>query len=230
MTNSTVIKAVLFDLDGTLLDTALDLGAAANRLLAKDSLALLSNEIIYQTASQGALALIKAGFGDQLSTPQYQKLRGEFLDNYTAHINDHTTYFDCVEWLLDTLDDNNIVWGIVTNKPTLYTSQLLVHYPRLANCAVIVCGDTLAVAKPDPAPLLLAAQQIGIPVCHIAYVGDARTDIEASAAANMLSVAANYGYIPPNDPTCSWNSDRQIDHPKDLLSILTVHAKKTDTV
>jgi 2-phosphoglycolate phosphatase len=227
MNNSTLIKAVLFDLDGTLLDTALDLGAAVNRLLANDSLALLSNEIIYQTASQGALALIKAGYGDQLSQQRYLQLRREFLSSYTQHINDQTSYFDSVPWLLDTLDENNIVWGIVTNKPTLYTTQLLVHYPRLANCAVIVCGDTLSVAKPDPAPLLLAAQKIDISPVHIAYVGDARTDIEASAAANMLSVAANYGYIPPNDPTCTWNSDHKIDQAKDLWATLTILSAKS---
>jgi len=227
MNANNTINAVLFDLDGTLLDTALDLGGAANRLLARDNLPLLSNEIIYQTASQGALALIKAGYGHNLTDDQYQQLRTDFLTNYTLHINDQTTYFDTVDTLLNTLDSQGIVWGIVTNKPTLYTEQLLQHYPRLEQCAVVICGDTLDVSKPDPAPLLLAADKIHISPQHIAYVGDARTDIQASERAGMLSVAANYGYIPVNDPTNTWHSDHQIDHPKDLLSVLSIGTIKS---
>lgn len=219
------INAVLFDLDGTLLDTALDLGAAANRLLIRDGLAPLSKDVIYQTASQGSLALIKAGYGHELCASQYQTLRSEFLANYTAHINDETGYFDSVERLLDMLDECGIIWGIVTNKPQLYTTQLLAHYPRLANCAVVICGDTLSVAKPDPAPLLLAAKKINIDAQNIVYVGDARTDIEASISANMTSVAANYGYIPNDDPTPTWHSDHIIDHPKDLLAALAIKSK-----
>lgn len=223
MKNKNSIKAVLFDLDGTLLDTALDLGGAANRLLARDNLSLLSDNVIYQTASQGSLALVKAGYGHDLSNDQYTQLRTDFLKNYTLHINDQTTYFNSVDILLDALDAHGIIWGIVTNKPTLYTQQLLRHYPRLENCAVVVCGDTLTVSKPDPAPMLLAAKEINIDPKHIVYVGDARTDIEASERAGMLSVAANYGYIPVNDPTNTWNSDHQIDQPKDLLTLLSIH-------
>ena len=222
MNDSMNIRAVLFDLDGTLLDTALDLGGAANRLLARDNLPLLTNDVIYQTASQGSLALVKAGYGLSLSSEHYTCLRREFLASYTAHINEQTTYFDGVNQLLDTLDKHNIIWGVVTNKPTLYTTQLLAHYPRLANCAVVICGDTLDVAKPDPRPLLLAAEKIDISPDRIMYVGDARTDIEASVAANMKSVAANYGYIPENDPTNTWNSDHLIDRCLDLCTILAI--------
>lgn len=222
MNNPMNIKAVLFDLDGTLLDTARDLGGAANRLLARDNQPLLSDDVIYQTASQGSLALIKAGYGVELTTEHYTRLRREFLENYTAHINEHTALFDGVNHLLDTLDKHNIVWGIVTNKPTLYTTQLLAHYPRLSNCAIVICGDTLDVAKPSPAPLLLAAQKINVSPAQIMYVGDARTDIEASKAANMKSVAANYGYIPANDPAQTWNSDHIIDRSSDLCHILAI--------
>ncbi|MGB1299489.1 MAG: HAD family hydrolase [Psychrobium sp.] len=223
MSHQSLFRAVLFDLDGTLLDTALDLGGAANRLLERDNLPLLNRNVIYQTASQGALALVKAGYGNALNESQYQQLRSEFLENYTAHINDDTTYFDGVDILLDILDRHNIIWGIVTNKPTLYTEQLLAHYPRLANCAIIVCGDTLDVAKPNPAPLLLAAKHIDIAPEHIVYVGDARTDIEAAHSASMLAVAANYGYIPSDDPANTWHGDHLIDHPEDLCSVLGIH-------
>ncbi|WP_435273876.1 HAD family hydrolase [Psychrobium sp. nBUS_13] len=223
MNDSMNIKAVLFDLDGTLLDTALDLGGAVNRLLARDNLPLLSKDVIYQTASQGSLALVKAGYGLDLSPEQYTDLRSEFLANYTAHINEQTTFFDGVNHLLDTLDRHDIVWGIVTNKPTLYTTQLLAHYPRLANCAVVICGDTLEVAKPSPRPLLLAANKISIVPEAIMYVGDARTDIDASSAAKMTSVAANYGYIPENDPAHTWHSDHLIGHCLDLCTILAIN-------
>jgi len=222
MKSNNPIKAVLFDLDGTLLDTALDLGGAANILLSRDNLPLLNDQIIHQTASQGSLALIKAGYGNKLTDEQYKNLREEFLDNYTKHINDQTRYFDSVNVLLDTLDANNIIWGIVTNKPTLYTQQLLTHYPRLANCAVVICGDTLQVSKPDPAPLLLAAKKLAIPPRNIAYVGDARTDMESANSAGMLSIAANYGYIPIDDPTSQWGGDHQIDQAKDLFSLLSL--------
>ena len=222
MNKPSAIKAVLFDLDGTLLDTALDLGGAVNRLLIRDGLTPLTQQVIYQTASQGALALIKAGYGLELSDARYQTLRQEFLATYTAHINDKTGYFDTVEQLLTTLDKHSIVWGIVTNKPTLYTTQLLAHYPTLNDCAVVVCGDTLSVAKPDPAPLLLAAQTLNIEPVHICYVGDARTDIQASISAKMVSVAANYGYIPSDDPANTWQSEYLIEQPKELLDIVGI--------
>ncbi|NRA62413.1 MAG: HAD-IA family hydrolase [Psychrobium sp.] len=213
-------RAILFDLDGTLLDTAADLGAAVNKMLVNDNLAPLSQQVIFHTASQGAIALIKAGYGDNCDIETYQNMRTTFLDNYQNNIAVHTCYFDGVQAMLATLDELKIPWGIVTNKPTLYTELLLAHFPVLANCAAIVCGDTLAVHKPDPAPLLLAATQMGIKAQEFVYVGDARTDMIASNAANMLSVAANYGYIPPNDPCIDWPSAIIIDQASDLLTIL----------
>ena len=218
-------RAILFDLDGTLLDTAADLGAAVNKMLIKDNLPQLSQQVIFHTASQGALALIKAGYGEHCSHETYQNMRRVFLENYQNNIAVHTCYFDGVRAMLATLDKQQIPRGIVTNKPNLYTELLLAHFPLLANCAAIVCGDTLAVHKPDPAPLLLAAKllaakKVGIKAQDIVYVGDARTDMIASNAANMLSIAANYGYIPPNDPCVDWPCAIVIDQACDLLTIL----------
>lgn len=219
--NGQTINGVLFDLDGTLLDTASDLGAAANALLARDSLPLLSDDTIYHTASQGALALIKAGYGNDLDEMRYQQLRQQFLLSYQQNIANHTRYFESVEHCLSQLDQHGIVWGIVTNKPTLYTEQLLEHFPRLANCAITVCGDTLPVCKPNPDPLLLAAKALALAPEEIAYVGDARTDIEAAQHAHMVSIAASYGYIPRHDPCVAWHSDLIIDRCKDLFSVLS---------
>jgi len=218
--NQQPISGALFDLDGTLLDTAPDLGAAVNYLLQRDNLPMLSDHTINHTASQGALALIKAGYDTELSEQAYQTLRQEFLDHYQQHIAVHTRYFDGVVDCLNQLNEMQIPWGIVTNKPYFYTKILLQSFPLLANCAVTVCGDTMAVRKPSPEPLLLAAKSLDIAPHNIIYVGDARTDIEAANAANMISISANYGYIPLDDPCHDWSSDLIIDRCNDLLSML----------
>lgn len=218
--NQQPVNGVLFDLDGTLLDTAADLGAAANALLARDGLPLISDHIINHTASQGAIALIKAGYGHELAEIEYQQLRHDFLEHYQHNIAHHTEYFDGVEACLASLDEHNIPWGIVTNKPYFYTKMLLQYFPALGKSVVTVCGDTMTVRKPSPAPLLLAAKSLAIPACNIAYVGDARTDIEAAKAANMISVSAKYGYIPVEDPCENWCSDLIIDRCNDLFSVL----------
>jgi len=214
------IAAVLFDLDGTLLDTAADLGAAANYLLQRDNLTPLDTDTINHTASQGALALIKAGYGNNLSEQAYQTLRQQFLDYYQQHIAVSTHYFAGVEQCLNQLNEAKIPWGIVTNKPYFYTKVLLQSFPLLANCEVTVCGDTMNVRKPSPDPLLLAAKSLAISPPSIVYVGDARTDIEAANAAQMISVSAKYGYIPKADPCEDWHSDLIIDRCNDLLTVL----------
>jgi len=218
--NQRPVAAVLFDLDGTLLDTAADLGAAANYLLQRDNLPPLNADTINHTASQGALALIKAGYGNNLSEQEYQLLRQQFLDYYQQYIAVNTQYFAGVEVCLSHLNAAKIPWGIVTNKPYFYTKVLLQSFPLLANCAVTVCGDTMSVRKPSPEPLLLAAKSLAIAPESIAYVGDARTDIEAANAAKMISVSAKYGYIPKADPCENWHGDLIIDRCNDLLSVL----------
>jgi len=219
------INGLLFDLDGTLLDTASDLGAAVNVLLLRDGLAPISDEVIYHTASQGALALIKAGYGEGLSEARYQSLRQEFLDHYEENIAVHTAYFAGVESLLTTLNVQKIPWGIVTNKPYVYTKLLLAFFPLLADCAVTVCGDTLAQRKPQPHPLLLAAKSLSIEPSELAYIGDARTDIEAANSAQMISITASYGYIPQDDLCANWPSDLSIDRCNDLLTVLAIKAE-----
>ncbi|MDP2560139.1 HAD-IA family hydrolase [Psychrobium sp. 1_MG-2023] len=215
------VNAMLFDLDGTLLDTAADLGAAANALLSRDGLELLSDDTIFHTASQGALALIKAGYGHALSEDDYQRLRQEFLDYYENNVATHSRYFGGCEQLLNQLNDQKIPWGIVTNKPYFYTKQLLNSFPLLATTHVTVCGDTMRERKPSPAPLILAAKSLAIEPQQIIYVGDARTDIEAATSAKMHSVAANYGYIPHQDPCHEWQADMIVDRCDELCDLLT---------
>jgi len=215
------IDALLFDLDGTLLDTAADLGAAVNALLTRDNRELLSEQVIYQTASQGALALIKAGYGNDLSFERTAELRAQFLESYHHNINVNTAYFAGVETMLHFLNQSQIPWGIITNKPYIYTKALLQHYPLLANAQVTLCGDTMAVRKPNPQPLLVAAKSLAIIPQRIAYIGDALTDIEAANSAAMVSVVASYGYIPHGENVADWNADLILTHCNDLLSVLS---------
>ena len=216
----TSASAILFDLDGTLLDTAADLGAAANHLLEQAGLPLLSAQLIRQTASQGALALIRAGFGKDLGETREMELRKAFLDYYENNINIHSCYFPGAEGVLERLEQQGLPWGIVTNKPHYLTLLLQDAYPLLAKARTTVSGDTLSVRKPHPAPLELAAKEMAVDCedCH--YVGDARTDMIAANDAGMISVAANYGYIPAQDPVAAWPAKMIIDHCDDLLDLI----------
>lgn len=216
------VKGILFDLDGTLLDTAGDLGAAANALLARDRRPLLTDDVIYQTASQGAIALLKAGYGTELPEQALQKLRSEFLDYYEFNLASQTQYFLGAQELLRTLNRRAIPWGIVTNKPYIYTKALQREFALLASANVTVCGDSLAVRKPNPQPLIIAAKSLDIAPQHLVYVGDALTDIEAANSASMISVAANYGYIPKGDKVADWQANLIIERCNDLLTMLTV--------
>ena len=215
------IKAILFDLDGTLLDTASDLGAAVNVLLQRDNLPLLDKTTIHQTASQGANALIKAGYGPDLSTIELAKLRIEFLAYYENNLANHTKYLAGASLLLETLNQHRIPWGIITNKPYMYTKALLQQFPLLATSHVTLSGDSMAVRKPNPLPLIVAAKSLLINPTEIAYVGDALTDIQAANSAEMISVAANYGYIPDGDNVSHWHADMIIDHCNDILTVLS---------
>lgn len=212
--------ALLFDLDGTLLDTAADLGAAANHLLTQAGLPLLSAQLIRQTASQGALALIRAGFGDQLSESEEVELRQAFLVYYEDNINVHTCFFPGAQLLLQTLEQQGIPWGIVTNKPQYLTEILQSQYPLLVRSQTTICGDTLSVRKPHPEPLLMAARQLAVECADCHYIGDARTDMEAADKAGMIPVAASYGYIPVQDPVDGWPAKMIIDRCDDLIRLL----------
>ena len=215
------IKAILFDLDGTLLDTAADLGGAVNYLLARDGLPILSRDIIDQTASQGALALIKAGYGQQLNVEQLQQLRQQFLDHYEQNLALDTCYFPGVESMLATLNQHAIPWGIVTNKPYIYAKALFTKFELLASSQVTLYGDSMSVRKPNPLPLIVAAKSLAIEPTAIAYVGDALTDIEAANQAQMISIVANYGYIPSDADVNLWSANLIINNCNELLTVLS---------
>jgi N-acetyl-D-muramate 6-phosphate phosphatase len=213
------IQAVLFDLDGTLLDTANDLGEALNYILRKYNLPIIAREQYRPVASDGALGLLTLGFKDQLINFDYDDLRNQFLAYYQENIASHTCLYSGVNELLSRLNTENIPWGIVTNKPEGLTKQLLPYFPEFEKCAVMVGGDTLSTRKPDPEPLFFACAQINVDPKQCLYVGDALRDIEAGNNAGMKTYIAKWGYIKSNENIERWQADFIIKTPQELYSI-----------
>ncbi|MBE0364046.1 phosphoglycolate phosphatase [Pseudoalteromonas ulvae UL12] len=212
------ISSILFDLDGTLLDTADDLGAALNHVLAKYQFKPLTADEYKQHASNGSVALLKAGFGEHWDTLPQANLKTEFLDYYQNNIAVYTRYYPSIERLLQTLNEQGIPWGIVTNKPTYLTLPLLTHFALLKESVSVVCGDTLTVAKPSAEPILLACEQIGIIADKCLYLGDAQRDIEAGQNAGMKTAIASWGYIPKNLDLSTWNADLVFTDAQQLIN------------
>ena len=208
MDNSLVFDAVLFDLDGTLLDTAPDLGAAVNHVLTSCNMAPLSDEIIRRTASDGALGLLRAGFGDEeLARRDAQGLRQQLLDYYASHLYVGTRPYPGMVEFIGWLNGQGIRWGIVTNKPAFLTEPLMAQVTELPGCGVIVSADTLPVRKPHPDPLYYACNKLDVLPGRALYVGDHERDIEAGRAAGMQTVIAGWGYIDPAMALESWQAD-----------------------
>jgi phosphoglycolate phosphatase len=207
--------AFIFDLDGTLLDTADDLGGALNRVLADANIAPVDKSIYRPAASNGANALLEVGFGDKWPDVEQLALRQQLLDYYAEDIAIHSKCFNGIEQLLASLEQNSIKWGIMTNKPGFLTEPLVQAIPSLANVMAVVSGDTLAVAKPSPEPLIHTANMLDVDPTRCLYIGDAERDIQAAKAANMYSATALWGYIPSVDTALSWGADFNWQTPTD---------------
>jgi 2-phosphoglycolate phosphatase len=218
------IRAVLFDLDGTLADTALDLGFALNEQRRLHGLPPLPFETIRPQASHGARGLLKLGFGIASADRNFERMRTEYLDLYEQHICDHTVLFAGIAELLDTLEERGLKWGIVTNKPARFTLPLMKKLGLSDRAACIVSGDTTANSKPHPEPLLTAAMQIGIAPAACLYVGDAERDVEAAVAAGMRALIADYGYLAEDDRPETWGAHGRIAHPLDVVQFLAAAA------
>jgi 2-phosphoglycolate phosphatase len=213
-----MIEAVLFDLDGTLIDTAPDMGRALNNLLIEENLAPIPLDIIRPHVSQGALVLTRLGFSEQVTECQIEPLRLRYLDHYRAIVANDSVLFDCFEQVLTRLEDQGIPWGIVTNKPEWLTTPLLEQLALSHRAAVVICGDTLEQRKPHPLPLIVAAETLGIACENCIYIGDDKRDIDAGRAANMKTLIAAYGYINRGTILDEWQAGGIIEHPLDLLS------------
>ncbi|WP_269533149.1 HAD family hydrolase [Chitinimonas sp. BJYL2] len=217
-----MIQAVLFDLDGTLADTALDLGGALNRLLAEEGRPPVPHALIRPIASHGARGLVELGFGIKRDDPGFDALRIRFLDHYENGFADRTVLFDGVNPLIEKLVAKGLQWGIITNKPARFTDRLVPELGFALPPAVVVSGDTVGVPKPDPKPMLHACEVIGVPASACWYVGDAERDIAAGRKVGMTTVLADYGYIHADELPDQWGADLRIATPLELLAVLPV--------
>ncbi len=214
------VRAVLFDLDGTLLDSAPDLGAAAEALRAARGLSPLPLDTYRAHAGSGARGMLRVAFDLTPEHENYELLRDEFLMAYEARMLARTRAFDGVADMLQRLQEVRLGWGVVTNKAQRFTLPIASALPLFASASAIVCGDTTPHAKPHPAPLLEAARRVGADPADCIYVGDDLRDIQAGRAAGMRTVAARYGYLGPGAIVEAWEADAVIDSPIEVLKLL----------
>lgn len=220
MFTSRPVRAVLFDLDGTLADTSPDLSAAANAMRITRQRAPLPEAVLRPWASHGARGLIGAAFGIGPDDVDFPALRDEFLSTYAQSLCVRTSLFDGMGQVLERFETSNIAWGVVTNKPMRFTDPLMDALGLSHRAGAIVSGDTTAQAKPHPLPLLHALEMLGLDDGEsCVYVGDDERDIVAGRAAGMRTVAAAYGYCAKEDPAC-WQADAVIHAPLELLALL----------
>ena len=215
-----MIKAVLFDFDGTLADTAPDLGHALNRQRTARGLPALPIEQIRTQASAGSRGLLGLGFNIKPGDNDYESMRDEFLDFYTQRLCHDTCLFPGVDELLDHLETRNLPWGIVTNKPARFAHPLIEMLGLAQRVACVICGDETTNTKPHPEPLLIASNKLTISPTHCIYLGDDIRDVQASLAAGMQPIVARYGYLGNDQPPETWGARYLIDHPKELLNYL----------
>lgn len=211
-----LLRAVLFDLDGTLLDTAPDMVGALNALRAEESLMPLPYEAVRGAVSHGAARIVKAGFADA-DAETLLRLQQRFLDIYRGALSRETQLFPGMNTVLQALSDWRIKSGIVTNKAAWLTDPLLAQLGLRERFACVVSGDTLAERKPHPLPLLHAAALAEVSPGECIYVGDAERDVQAAHAANMPALVANYGYLHADEDSTAWGGDAYLRQPLDLL-------------
>lgn len=218
-------QAVLFDLDGTLIDSAPDLGAAADKMRVERGLPSLPLERYRPMAGAGARGMLGVAFGITPEHPDFVALREEFFSNYENCMTQRTYAFDGVPELISHLVGRGLAWGVVTNKAMRFTGPLTRGMSLFATAAAVVGGDSTPHAKPHPAPLLEAARQLDLPPSRCIYVGDDERDVVAGLAAGMSTVAARYGYLGSNADALLWGAHAHIDDPMDLLALLQSGAK-----
>lgn len=211
------INSVLFDLDGTLLDTAPDMTNALNLLLEEEGKEPLSYKQCRNFVSHGSMAMVKLGFGEQQDAEILAHRRQRFLDIYEQNLCVDTKLFEGMEKTLDILEANKISWGVVTNKPEFLTLPLMDQLDLTGRACSIISGDTIKQKKPSPKPLYLAADECGYLATECIYVGDAERDIVAGNRANMCTLLASYGYIDESQRPIEWGANGVVEHPEEIL-------------
>jgi len=210
-------RAALFDLDGTLLDSAPDMLATANRMLAARGAGPMTLDVLRPHVSKGARAMLAAAFPEMEQAPR-EALVPEFLAIYQEELGRHSVLFDGIAEMLVALEAAGSTWGIVTNKPEYLARDILPQLGWETRCAVLIGGDTLAEKKPHPLPLQVAAERIGIAVADCVYVGDDERDIQSARAAGMPSIAALWGYRQVHEEPAQWQADVMVELPAALVA------------
>ncbi|HZF17441.1 MAG TPA: phosphoglycolate phosphatase [Steroidobacteraceae bacterium] len=223
--NDVAIDAVLFDLDGTLLDTAPDMAAALNALLIEEGAAPIPFAQIREHVSHGGAALVRLGF-PEARDDEFERLRLRLLKLYRRDIPRETRLFDGLESVLGELERAHVPWGVVTNKPGWLTEPLLAALDLASRAGCVVSGDTLSERKPHPLPLLHAARLMGLEPLRCLYVGDAERDMRAARAAGMRTLIARYGYLSAADRPQDWLADGMVDRPQDILTWMQATAPR----
>ena len=215
-----LLGAVLFDLDGTLIDSAPDLAGACNEMRLERGLAPLPYERLRRMVGSGARGMVGASFGLAPDSPGYLAMRDEFLGRYEARMTRETKVFDAMVPVLAWLERKRLPWGIVTNKASRFAVPLVAALGLAERASALVCGDTVAHSKPHPAPLLEAARRLGLAPERCAYVGDDRRDVDAGRAAGMLTIVAAWGYLGDGEAPEAWGANRLIAHPDELQAAI----------
>lgn len=217
------LRAVFFDLDGTLCDTAEDLGAALNHVLTVNNMATLPQTRIRNVVSDGAAGLIQLGFNFGPEHPRYAIIRQQLLDFYSQNTSQYTQLFPGILELLEKLKANGINWGIATNKPWVYTNTLMRAFTFPEEPVCIVCPEHVTHNKPAPDSLLLACEKARCTPNEALYIGDHIRDIQCGKGAKMQTIAAGYGYIKQDDDYTCWPADYCITHATDIWPIIQQH-------
>lgn len=214
------IAAILFDLDGTLIDSAPDLGAAADQMRVARGLPSLPLEAYRPMAGAGARGMLDVAFGMGADDPAFEAMREEFFANYERCMTQRTVAFEGVPQLIAQISQRQMLWGVVTNKSARFTDPLTQAMPLFATAKAVVSGDTTPYAKPHPEPLLEAARRLGVAPAQCLYVGDDERDVVAGLAAGMQTVAATYGYLGDKADIRAWGAHAEINSPLGLLQLL----------
>lgn len=214
------LQAVLFDMDGTLLDSAPDFIAITQAMRTARGLPPLADKLIRDQISGGARAMVASAFDEAPDSAAFEVLRQEFLERYQQHCAVLTRPFEGIEALLDDIEQARLLWGVATNKPLRYAEPIMQGLKLAERSAVLVCPDHVERSKPAPDMLLLACQQMGVNPEAVLFVGDDARDIESGRTAGCRTAAVTYGYIHPEDNPRNWGADVVVDHPSELRAVL----------
>lgn len=214
------LQAILFDMDGTLLDTAPDFIAVAQAMRVARDLDRVPDQRVRDVVSGGARAMVLSAFDVDPMSEEFEALRLEFLDRYQDHCAVESRLYDGMTELLAEIEQAGLIWGVVTNKPLRFAEPIMQQLGLSSRSAVLVCPDHVSKSKPDPEPMILACSQLGLDPATVLFVGDDLRDIESGRAAGSRTAAVRYGYIHPDDDPNTWGADLVVDHPLELRAFI----------